>query len=108
MRHSLCRPSRSDFVQYEFIVEDIQTESDSIENEVQKQVSENIEDENHSLNWKYIIVAIIVVIFVVGIIFKVFSKSIGVKTGKIDWEANGTGKISEESGGKYEKEKQFY
>ena len=57
--------------QLEFTVEGIQAESDSIENEVQKQVSDNMEDESRSLNWKYIIFAIIAAIFAVGIIFKV-------------------------------------
>lgn len=57
--------------QFEFTVEGIQTESDSIENEVKEQVFENMENESHSLNWNYIIFAIIVGIFVTGIILKV-------------------------------------
>lgn len=57
--------------QFEFTVKGIQAESDSIENEVQEQVSDNMEDESYSLNWKYIIFAIVVGIFAVGIIFKV-------------------------------------
>lgn len=57
--------------QFVFTVEGIQTESDSIENEVKEQVFENMENESHSLNWNYIIFAIIVDIFVMGIILKV-------------------------------------
>lgn len=57
--------------QFEFTVEGIQTESDSIENEVKEQVFENMENESHSLNWNYIIFAIIVGIFAVGIILKI-------------------------------------
>ncbi len=57
--------------QFEFTVEGIQTESASIENEVQEQASENMENESHSLNRNYIIFAIIVGIFVAGIILKV-------------------------------------
>lgn len=57
--------------QLEFTVEGIQTGNDSIENKVQEQVSDNMEDESHSLNGKYIIFVSIVGIFTAGIILKV-------------------------------------
>lgn len=57
--------------QFEFTVESIQTESDSIENEAKEQVFENTENKGHSVNWNYIIFAIIVGIFAAGINLKV-------------------------------------
>lgn len=91
--------------QFEFTVEGIQTESASIENEVQEQVSENMENESHSLNRNYIIFAIIVGIFVAGIILKV---STGKYRSKNRLGSKWKKKISEESGGNYEKEEQLF
>ena len=68
---SLHRPSRSDFVQLEFMVQGIQAESDNLENEVKSQVFENTENKSLFFKYSYTILAIIVGIFAVGVILKV-------------------------------------
>lgn len=57
--------------QLEFMVQGIQAESDNLENEVKSQVFENTENKSLFFKCSYIILAIIVGIFAVGVILKV-------------------------------------
>lgn len=57
--------------QIDFIVEDIQVESDSPENTIKEPLSEEKESKGSLFNWKYTIFVIIVGVFVVGVILKI-------------------------------------
>jgi len=57
-----------------FIVEGIQSESDSLENTVKEQLSEGKWNKGSLFNWKYIVFAIIVGALIAGVVLKVLAQ----------------------------------